>query len=354
MQYKFIELFSSIKLILKKAEVDDEIENKQLVKLERNLGAKNTLAIDWALTNKCSYRCSYCPKKLHSGDIPVIDYSAIKVFCEKLCEHYAKLNKQIYVNISGGEPTTHKDFLQIVELFKKMEMKVGLISNGSAPIKFWKEVEAKLDRLHLSYHSESAKIDHFMEVITIFHDKINVHINVMMYPDNFDKCFEVAKMLANTFPSITISLAKLYVNIGNIPYHYSQEQLKILDTADIRSFSDVKKLVITSEKRNDELSRNDMLGTYDDGSAKNLYGALLANNRLNKWKNWLCYAGIENLAVEFNGNYYRGWCRQSGKLGNVGDKEPSFPTTPIVCRKNSCDCIFDMLCTKKKHHVEKN
>ena len=68
----------------------------------------------------------------------------------------------------------------------------------------------------------------------------------------------------------------------------------------------------------------------------------------NDWSGWHCYAGVEQLIVDMDGSIYRGWCKEGGAIGNIGDAEINLPTDPVLCTKTMCHCNFDIMCTKEK------
>ena len=73
----------------------------------------------------------------------------------------------------------------------------------------------------------------------------------------------------------------------------------------------------------------------------------LIANKVNDWSNWNCYAGLENLVIDWDGSMWRGWCREGGSLGNVYEA-CELPVKPILCSKTFCHCNFDIMCKKEK------
>ena len=82
--------------------------------------------------------------------------------------------------------------------------------------------------------------------------------------------------------------------------------------------------------------------------------ALLQINKLNNWKGWDCYIGIDSLYLEQNGDIRRSvMCRATPTLGkwtarktNSGQWEENlddvqWPTKPVVCPYEQCFCGAD-------------
>ena len=52
-------------------------------KLEyENIDKKDWFLVSWTLSNKCNYRCSYCPDILHDGSTGHADWEQVKSFIE--------------------------------------------------------------------------------------------------------------------------------------------------------------------------------------------------------------------------------------------------------------------------------
>jgi hypothetical protein len=71
----------------------------------------------------------------------------------------------------------------------------------------------------------------------------------------------------------------------------------------------------------------------------------LLMNEENNFAGWECWAGLQNVTIDNQGNVWRAICRQGGKLGNIyGDFE--FPVDTITCQKIKCNCAADIQISK--------
>ena len=61
-----------------------------------------------------------------------------------------------------------------------------------------------------------------------------------------------------------------------------------------------------------------------------------------------CYAGIDTLTIDSDGNVWRGWCQQGGIIGNIYKEPVNWPKDPIVCQKDFCHNGFDQQAKKEK------
>jgi radical SAM protein with 4Fe4S-binding SPASM domain len=87
-----------------------------------------TIEID--LTNRCNHRCSFCFYAEHIGveaDKPSLDTTLIKTRLKEAKE----LGTKAVSFTGGGEPTIHKDYVNIVEYAHEIGLDVGTITNGS-------------------------------------------------------------------------------------------------------------------------------------------------------------------------------------------------------------------------------
>ncbi len=81
------------------------------------------LTINWAVTNKCNFKCSHCYSRNDPDD--ELDFEVLSK-CIKLAADAGVLS----INFGGGEPLLRKDLLDISEFAFKSGMRVSMNSNG--------------------------------------------------------------------------------------------------------------------------------------------------------------------------------------------------------------------------------
>lgn len=81
------------------------------------------LAIAWAITDRCNYRCKYCYRWTNNAE----ELSTKEAF--SLIDEFSKIGTKI-VNISGGEPLIRDDIGEIINYLSKKNISVQLTSNG--------------------------------------------------------------------------------------------------------------------------------------------------------------------------------------------------------------------------------
>ena len=304
--------------------------------------SKNIFVINWCLLNKCNYSCSYCTDYLHKGtDFP--NLKNVMNFCKHVID--SKKGKTIFFEFTGGEVTYWKDFKYLIHFLKQYDnVYVGAISNGSNTLKWWEDIKDSLERVILSFHSEFANKEKYVKLVKYLSEYIHVHVNVMLHPDNFDLCMEVADELKNV-PYISLSLQPLLIDFKDTFYDYSEKQLDVINNAfKFRVLKNkpasIKYLAIRGGMYIIDQKENKKILTTAHKLRYNSKGK-------NYWKGWNCAAGVEQIIINPKGEVYRGWCMINGKLGTI-DKLFKLPENPIVCSSDICTCNFDIMSTKFK------
>ncbi|MEZ8054260.1 MULTISPECIES: radical SAM protein [Vibrio] len=297
--------------------------------------------INWALTNNCNYKCSYCHSDLHSGSIKAPSYEFVVQFIDEIFKYSRKLGLKPYFEFGGGEVTILRYFSDLIKYIHKNTGLVSIVSNGSKSLKWWSENGKFLNGVSLSYHLTDIKSEsHFIDISKVLEasQATRFHVNIMMIPERFDDCLEFANRLKQEV-RCSIALQPLFEGFGHggitnkYPYTTKQEQIM----KDFRGRPEIKKLPPAMA----ELEVN-----YADGKTENLSTFdLIANDQTN-FVGWDCYAGIDSLVVTFSGDIYRSWCMQDGPIGSIYDENVELPTNPTKCRTKICQCGVDLSAKK--------
>jgi organic radical activating enzyme len=278
-------------------------------------------SVNWAINNGCNNRCSYCPSVLHEGS--TISCGWKLEFIKKL---QGQTDRTIRVELSGGEPTLDKDILGFLEGLKKLNCKVGLVTNAHKPLTWWHSNKHLLDYVQISYHSEFPNEEHLLEVIRELRGICVTHVNVIMYQPQFDQCLEFTSKLKEEHVTIDLQPVAVRMDSGDgVLCKYTPEQMD----------------VIVNQERLLGASAGYMLDSVEYGSEVTVASRLIAR-RENSWTGHFCHIGVEQVAIDWEGHIRRGWCRQpEWTLGTF-----KLPTSPLVCTKGRCHCGFDIRATK--------
>ncbi len=301
---------------------------------------KNYVVVNWCMGNTCNYACSYCPESLHSATQPWPSFEDVKPFLDKVIEHYS--GKNIYFELTGGEVSLWKDLPLAADYLKSRGCKIGIISNGSRSLEFFGKLVEKIDHICLSFHPESAKEEHFYSVVEFFAQRVRTHVNFMMKPDLFNKCLAFSLKVKN-IPNISIAVQPLMEGLSGAIFNYTELQQ--------RTMNNQHDLIVKHIKYNKEYEvyRGAMEMLMDDGQKQTVAPQNFIAAGQNSWKNWYCYAGLEQIVVDMNGAIFRGWCLAGGPVGNIYDADLKLPTKPIKCPVDKCHCNLDIMSTKVKN-----
>lgn len=86
------------------------------------------------LTNRCNLRCPHC--YMESGTVQKDELSTEEI--KTLCANFHKYGGTD-ISLTGGEPTVHPDFCQIVKFVSDLGIRTSIFSNGC----FWDEEKVK-------------------------------------------------------------------------------------------------------------------------------------------------------------------------------------------------------------------
>ena len=289
---------------------------------------ENWFLISWTLSNKCNYRCSYCPSMLHDGSSGWPNKDTVLNFVENL----NLPNKNICYRITGGEPTYWKYFTEFAKAVKLKGHSFSFLTNGSQSVDYYKEISKYSDGIIISYHPKYANVDHIKDIANSV--DCPIVLNLMLVPDCFDDQINIAKYLYNNTTSLTI-WPKVIVDKTELEYitnevsNYTEDQQQI-----IKNWPYFRKI-------NDSvLHRGELL--LDD---KKITGNDLIVNKQNNHYGWTCWAGLHMIKIDMFGNIFRSECEQGGLIGNLSNY--SLPVIPITCKKTVCACLSDIYLRKE-------
>jgi hypothetical protein len=152
---------------------------------------------------------------------------------------------------------------------------------------------------------------------------INVRAVFNMLPQRFDEIEAVREKIQNKYPMVSIDRRMLFEDpaVNHIPMQYTEpQQVKL-----IRQHGDIR---ITDGTM---ISYTDYPTMISDGS--------------NRFQDWSCSIGLEQIIVDAWGRVRRGHCGQGGSMGTVGGPI-IWSNQSLICRRPSCDNAFDILATK--------
>lgn len=315
--------------------------SKKIIKIFQE---DSVLFVYWHLTDNCNYKCNYCPAFLNQGWFANGRYPGFPTQ-EELLKLIDKLElisktKKIYIVLSGGEPTIHPMFDDILNRITKFSS-VGIITNGSRSVEWWKKLKTLPDRITISLHPEFTKMEKIIDLSRyLLEHKVKLIYHLSADPNNWDKVKEMFETLDDSLKNHIIFkiITDLEKNQDRKVYEYSNDQLNYIKE---------------HQNFNEELFENfetDTRVLYEDETSDICNVQNLILNQKNKFLNWKCSAGINGIKINVDGNVYAGICSIK-KLGKITDF--NLLDEYLNCDRSFCACPGDIRLTKFDPDYEK-
>ena len=258
-----------------------------------------TRLIEWIITNKCNYNCSYCIRNKNYQ----LGLSDPKQFLKGI-------KKSIHGSweflIMGGEPFVQPNFLKIVQELIDMGHSISIITNLSMPIRQIKSLceicGKKLVRLVASLHLEEVNPDDFL--------KKAIEVKKIINPITVFKINSVAK---NTNINDLGEIGKRFLKQG---IGFELQSFKLPSGA-FEKYSPSQKKIISKFGR--------------------MFGIKEPNFRGKR-----CWTGCSYFVLNQTGEAYRCMSALKSKknyLGNILDGSLKLYKRSKLCEYDLCPCI---------------
>ncbi len=285
---------------------------------------QESIKVEWNLGKRCNYDCSYCPSSIHDNTSPHTDIEVLKATVDKL----ASIGKPIRLSFTGGEPTVHPKFRELVQYARHLGVTwISVTTNGTLPFEFYASLP--VDQYVFSIHFE---YDWMRVVRTVQdlaeHTKIKLMGQIMAHHDMMPMVKAVRQVLNNDQIPNTVRRIR-----------WTQGDHDLFD--DMRYHPDD---LIWIREQDATVQGNCVL--HEDSREHIMHANDVIKLHLNKYKDWTCYAGIESLMINWDGDVHRATCRVGGSLGNIYQGTFIVPSDPVSCTRDWCTCAADIPLTK--------
>lgn len=314
------------------------------IKAIKSLNRNNSILVDWNIGTYCNYNCVYCSPEIHNKNINHLTYNQIIDATELLCSCFK--DKNLVLSITGGEPTTNPNLLLVCKsLYKKENIRIIITTNGTQSISYYNDILQYVDHITFSQHfhkDQQSKIflNKLKKINNIYKDKINVQVmchgelfNNVKKSVEFYKTHNISYTLRRIRP-VHIDKTNPNINALQPSTIYNDTYLSwILQESDIyKSTSPTTRIIY---KNNNDI-------VYESINTNKITA-----NKLNSFKDWICYAGVESLIIWPNGDIHRCVHEVGGKLGNIlTNTIDDLNIQPIICTSYKCNCVTDINATK--------
>jgi organic radical activating enzyme len=286
------------------------------------------VVVEWLMSSICNYSCSYCPAALHDGRVRYPDWPTVSSFVERVRDHYR--DSDLTFLLTGGEVTTYRRLKSLMTLLRERDCAVAVLSNGSKPVDWWREHAGLVEEVLLSYHHERAEDDHMLAVADVLTPTASVQFNVVIDPSNFERTVAFGfRAMAETAASVNFKI--MFEDGWRRPTTYDPEQQDVLTDAIARATEH-------NLSQRATVLKGDMMLSGSNVARQRLSALQIIDNGLNSWQGWRCDVGLTTLFVRFD-EIWRASCRVGGVVGTIYDEPLRLPKDPVVCSRDSCNCI---------------
>ncbi|MBI4650518.1 radical SAM protein [Candidatus Desantisbacteria bacterium] len=220
----------------------------------------NQLCINFMVTFRCNYRCSYCPW--------VTRFSYSNIYTkekEPTVEAWiGALDKLPRANIyiSGGEPFLYDGMPELINGLKKHKI-LGLVTNATVKTAVYERIKKKM-HLNVSYHSEFVNDDQFISKIDELRRIGRFHININLVATR--KNIQMIQGLEEILKDHNVSLHIDPFVDPDTAFVYTQEEMLILSRYLASDRSSLNMLDFTSYTKKECSAGQNYINLMPDGT----------------------------------------------------------------------------------------
>ena len=283
---------------------------------------QDSIKVEWNLGKRCNYDCSYCPESIHDNSSPPTEIAILKATVDKLIT----LGKPLRISFTGGEPTVHPNFEELVNYCKHVGVSwVSVTTNGTRKPEWYINQRADYWVFSLHFEYDWKRVANTISAVHSLKMRNNMMVNIMAHHDKMNEVRDIT----GYFDTVKVPYA-----IRRIRWTAGDHDL----FDDMRYNPDDYKWLIEQEAT--------VKGNCVIDGEKIMHANDIIKLHLNKYKDWTCNAGIESLMINWDGDVHRATCRVGGSLGNIYEGNFVAPSIPVTCDRNFCTCAADIPLTK--------
>jgi len=286
----------------------------------------DSVKIEWNLGKRCNLDCTYCPPEIHDLHSPHTNIGKLFDTVDQIAQI-----KNARISFTGGEPTVHPAFEQLLEYARPRIKWLSVTTNATRTVDFYERIS--VNYIVFSLHFEDPKYIDRLKTIVNF----ATNIEALKFP----KDFHIALMAHHDYME-ELKAAATFLTQYSI--NYTIRRIRWTEKHDW--FDDLK-----YEPKDLEWILNNTAtakpNTLIDGDELAHANDIIKEHR-NQFKGWKCKAGLESLMINWDGDVHRATCRVGGSLGNIYNNTFELPEKEIVCTREWCTCAADVNITKWK------
>jgi len=344
---------------------------------QRTMLYRDMFTVSWLLGRFCNYRCSYCwpyarsDKKDHRPtELCLKTIDSIKE------QARARGFNSFHFSLSGGEPTFHPGYLDILshlasDVANTNYTSVHMTSNCSRNMKWFEDYVKTVAPFHrasitASYHREHVntqkKREQFADKLCFAQEwDVQVTINQVMVPEWFDELWEESLYFHNRGINVTLK-PQSDPTASKVVEGYTDQMLeKLYNGMPQRAFTESKNKNVTRpqaqfKKEPDPIYQADrkipqhFQVEFKDSENKEWYmdqAERFNAFNFNKFNGWECSSGYRSIIIrEPDGSIKRSYSCHDKPLGNIETGFKLFDQ-PEKCISPSCVSSADSKIPKR-------
>ena len=304
-----------------------------LLKVEPTKRFKD-LEIDYLLTFKCNYDCSYCIS--HDVNHPTLKRNPEEIIegVKFLISFYPDKKRKKLV-LLGGEPFLYKPIAEVLNELTKL-LPVNVLTNLSVSKNYLNKLDYNNNlTLSSSFHPEFSDPIKFVDKVLYLRREKGQEANCMVSIHPNEKFLKHSLYVLEKTESEYTSITYLSKMDSNLPDIFGESY----------AYSSKIKNAVDKYKKN--LGGRHFNYIYED-STKIIKQSDIVLNNLDNFKGMKCEAGHQKIHIDEAGHVYPAACflNTSARLGNIFNKTFKRPSSYVSCPFTSCKCATDLLITK--------
>jgi organic radical activating enzyme len=306
--------------------------------------------ISWKLHNVCTYNCSFCDPSYKDGTDRWLSLEDNKLIVDRLVT--AAKGKPVWIMFTGGEPTLFPEFVELVKYIKETGAFVGLLSNGTRSLRWWKELQEAhvLDNLLLTLHPEQgADHTHFAEILNLFLDEHTMTTCWITSTKDTIKQSIDSHLYLSMNTGADLILKAMDIRAYDLDSYLNSHQKTYIQNRRVVRGRLASQKTPSNIPKELSVASNMVNVTMSDGTVKTASTQTVIRENLNIYTGWDCNVGEFQAYVDRN-KMHRGACfHATDQYIDLLKNEAAFISDALTCKMDACLCGSDIISTKTIH-----